>query len=233
MLHKPCCAIVAFTTFLLTTSTSHADLIFDLAAGTTITYTSPSVGGLPAGTYDIDGSLNIDFQSSTASTAMFQTNLYSISLDANSNGTFYDANDVIVETAPYTNIAVHAPSIGSTLGTTPATLTTMNDGTWELRGKIGAYSGPGLFGGDTNTNANIASGTFTGLFTNPTSFTFTRGYPGDTTPGELGPSLNSGLGTPNLTFNASAVPEPSSLVMLSLAGIGAVASRFRRRKIGK
>jgi len=210
-------------------SGAFGDTIYGVSPGTTVTYSQQSDGGLPSGTYAVDGSMDIFFIHDTGTDASFGVNLYSISLDANSNGMFYESGDVIVESAPFTNIVMHIPDFGSVLDTRPiAILTTNIGGTWELTGRIGEYdANPAMYGGDTDSNAGIAAGTFIGSYTNPSSFTLTRGYPDDVTPGQLGPSLNSGLGSPSLTFVT--VPEPSSIAPTGLGCLLMLGLGFRRR----
>lgn len=209
---------------------SEAALIYSVAADSTITYDLPNMNNsIAAGTYDIDGSLAIELQSTTATTATFQTNLYSISLDIDANGIFYESGDAIVESSPYTNIRTHVPTFmvhphfWNAPDDEPATLTTNSNGTWELRGLIGEYAAPWDYGAITDTNWIIASGTFIGTYNSPESFTLTSGYSGQNSLGPLSPQW---VGTPSITFTA--IPEPSSALLLGLGALGLV---VRRRRI--
>jgi hypothetical protein len=199
---------------------SEAALIYSIAGNSTITYDQPGVSpSISPGTYDVDGTLVIEIQSITATTATFQTNLYSISLDKDMNGAFYESSDAIIESSPYTNIRIHVPTFmvhphfWDVPDDEPATLTTNSNGTWELRGLIGSYLAPWDYGADTDTNGIIASGTFIGTYNSPESFTLNSGYLGGNS---LGPSFPYELGTPSITFNA--IPEPSGACLLITGG---------------
>lgn len=180
--------------------------IYEVPENTTVTYGEPSPMGPKPGTYYIEGTLQIEVHSQTATQVKWKTIVYSLAMGRLPKWNYQGDHAIILESAPYPNIRKHEPTFSLIVGPDPlATLTTTKGGEWELHGLIGERTGKGLHGGDTDATALIAAGTFTGPYTNPTSFTVTRGYRGRTS---LGPSFNEGLGTPPLSFAKSTLRQP-------------------------